>query len=128
MIYWQEGQFYTETFKATIKKDEWEYPTISYIHDKDLFEEIQLRVFNVNKEEIIYEELLFTQEQIIRLEEVNFYGCLREYDIGLVENYILNNSLPEGDNHPLILFQLKKENEYLKRELYRLKQIQTLES
>lgn len=143
MLYWKNNKFNAEKFKATVivkmqektllneeyrekneepifKTEEVPHTMISYIHDKEWYEEIQQRVFGVSKDEIVYEDFSLTEEQLERLEEINEFSKLREEMIAEVIDYVIENKLQEGTNHELREFQLEKENLQLREELINL--------
>lgn len=120
MLYYKDNKFIKEDYKSTVYIENYESPVISYIHDKEWFEEIQHRIFNISKEDIIYEDFVLTKEQQSRLDEINEFGYIEEYNIGYVVDYVLNGVYPEFDNHPLRIFQLEKENKSLKLQLFNL--------
>ena len=117
MIYYDNKKFIKEDYIARVYIDGGNEPLESWIHDKEWFEEIQKRVFNISKEEIEYEDIIFTEEQYIRLNEINDYGKIAEYYINYVFDYVINGALPDGEDYPLTIFQLKKENRELKQRL-----------
>lgn len=140
MLYYKDNKFLKEDYIATVYLEKQESyienenykelneepifktrtvqePSISWIHDKEWYEEIQKRVFNIDKENIQYEPIVFTEEQQLRLDEINQYGNIEEYHIGFVVDYVLNNVYPEFDNHPLTVFKMEKEIRELRSKL-----------
>ena len=115
MLYYKDNEFHNQLYKAKIIVNDCEL--ISFIHDKEWYEEIKRKVQNIDKGEIEYEDIVLTEEQQDRLVEINNYGKLDGCCISYVIDYVLEGTFPEIDDHPLRLFQLEKENRELKQQL-----------
>lgn len=112
MLYYEDKIFKKHKYIVNLEvfyEGEIVYKSKSYVTDEDWCRNANKSCFGEYEYTETFIDLVLSDEEMLRLEEVNLYGKLEGDCLCEVIDYIRKNEFPEGNDHKLRNFQLEKE-------------------
>ena len=106
MVIYEDGEYAPCTYKVTLKNNG--VQETHYANFRTYWEDMVAKHDHLT--DLQFEEIIFTAEQDIRLQEIAELEIPQGFQSG-VREYVENGNFPEGYEHPLSDLKQKKEKE-----------------